>query len=263
VTHGPVRVTLLTDFGTRDGYVAAMRGVIASLAPGVVVEDASHDIAPGDVAAAAWALGRYWRLYPEGTVHVVVVDPGVGGERRALAAACGRLFLVGPDNGVLTHALADSPSARVISVENPAYLLQPVSATFHGRDVFAPAAAHLAAGGTLELLGRAIDDPLLLPMPRAERDGEVIRGAIVHVDRFGNLVTNIPGAWLDMDVEVSVAEMPVGPLRPTYAAAPPGARVAVIGSAETLEIAVRDGSAQAALHVGRGAEVIVRQRRAP
>src|SRR5690606_8452553 len=138
------RITLLTDFGTADGYVAAMKGVIAARAPGVVVDDASHDVPPGDVAAAAWTLSRYWNLYPPGTVHVVVVDPGVGSERRALAAEVdGRLF-VAPDNGVLTWVLAEAGDAAVVAIEAARLFRTPVSATFHGRDVFAPVAAELA-----------------------------------------------------------------------------------------------------------------------
>lgn len=260
MTEGVRRITLLTDFGTTDGYVAAMRGVIASLAPHTVVEDVSHDIAPGDVAAAAWALRNYWRLYPEGTVHVVVVDPGVGSERRALAALSERVYLVGPDNGVLTHALADVPGASIVSITNAAYMLHPVSQTFHGRDVFAPAAAHLATGGALELLGPAVQDPLLLPIPRPERDGGGIRGTIVHIDRFGNLISNVPRRWVEAGFDVCIAGRRLGPVRTTYASAAAGELVAVIGSADLLEIAIGNGSAARALGVGPGAEVtLVRQ----
>src|SRR5690606_33505136 len=172
------RITLLTDFGTADGYVAAMKGVIAARAPGIVIDDASHDIPPGDVAAAAWTLSRYWNLYPPGTVHVVVVDPGVGSERRALAAEVdGRLF-VAPDNGVLTWVLAEAGDAAVVAIEAARLFRTPVSATFHGRDVFAPVAAELArrAGAgpsrfreVLADLGPEVADPVRLPLPRPHR----------------------------------------------------------------------------------------------
>jgi len=262
------RITLLTDFGTVDGYVASMKGVIAARAPGIVIDDASHDIPPGDVAAAAWTLSRYWRLYPEGTVHVVVVDPGVGSERRALAAeADGRLF-VAPDNGVLTRVLAEAGGAAVVSVESADLFRTPVSATFHGRDVFAPVAAELArravAGPAsyreaLAGLGPAVADPVRLPLPQPHRAGDHLAGEVVHVDRFGNLITNVPGEWLAPGARVQVDGGPAAPLVRTYADVAPGALAALVGSAGMLEISVRDGSAAERLGVGRGASVRVEQ----
>ena len=260
------RITLLTDFGTVDGYVAAMKGVIAARAPGVPIDDATHDTPPGDVAAAAWTLSRYWRLYPEGTVHVVVVDPGVGSERRALAAeADGRLF-VAPDNGVLTRVLAEAGDAAVVSVESAALFRTPVSSTFHGRDVFAPVAAELARRAAAGLavyrealadLGPAVADPVRLPLPHPRRAGDYLAGEVVHVDRFGNLITNVPGEWLAPGARARVGGGPPAPLVRTYADVEPGALAALVGSAGMLEISVRDGSAAERLGVGRGAAVRV------
>nr|PZN90793.1 MAG: hypothetical protein DIU52_06120 [bacterium] len=260
------RITLLTDFGTADGYVAAMKGVIAARAPGVVVDDASHDVPPGDVAAAAWTLSRYWNLYPPGTVHVVVVDPGVGSERRALAAEVdGRLF-VAPDNGVLTWVLAEAGDAAVVAIEAARLFRTPVSATFHGRDVFAPVAAELArrAGAgpsrfreVLADLGPEVADPVRLPLPRPHRGPDHIAGEVIHVDRFGNLITNVPGEWLAPGARIRVAGGSAAPLVRTYADVAPGALAALVGSAGMLEVSVRDGSAAERLGVGRGASVRV------
>lgn len=252
------RITLLTDFSTADGYVGAMRGVIASLEPRATVEDVSHEVTPGDVCAAAWALGRYWRLYPEGTVHVVVVDPGVGGARRALAAKCSSRYLVAPDNGVLTLALKEDPSARIVSIDAPSHMRAVVSSTFHGRDVFAPAAAYLAGGGDIDALGSSVTDPVTLPWPKPQRTGSSVKGEVIHVDRFGNLITNIPRAWVEGAEDVVVDGKPIGPVRVTYSDAQPGEPIALICSDEVLEVAVRDGRAADALHVGRGGEVTVR-----
>ncbi len=248
-------VTLLTDFGTADGYAAAMKGVIASICPDAIVTDASHEIPPGDVEAAAWTLWRYWRLFPEGTVHVVVVDPGVGGPRRALAAAARDRFLVAPDNGVLTRVLQESGSWRAVSIQEGRNLRQPVSRTFHGRDVFAPAAAHLAAGVPLEALGPALTDPVRLALPDFAIGPDAVVGAVVHVDRFGNLITNIPESWATGRVQVAGHDL--GRLRGSYSDVAPGELLALVGSAGTLEISVRDDSAAARLGVGRGSEVRV------
>lgn len=252
----PARITLLTDFGTADGYVAAMKGVIASIAPAAVVDDAAHDIPPGDIQAAAWALQCYWRLYPPGTTHVVVVDPGVGSDRRALAARVhGRMF-VAPDNGVLTRVLEDAPAEAIVAVENRAFLRDEISATFHGRDVFAPAAGHLAAGVSVGALGPAVDDPVKWPIPTAARTDTGVRGRVVHVDRFGNLITNIPGEWVRGAAGVSLGgEHDFIPLGRTYSDAAPDRPLALIGSSGLLEISVRDGSAVDRLGLGRGAEV--------
>ena len=245
-------VTLLTDFGTADGYVAELKGVLLSLAPESQLVDASHEVPPHDVESARLALARYWRRYPAGTVHLVVVDPGVGSARRALAVASRDLFLVGPDNGALSPALL-LPGARVVSLPVPPQASQ----TFHGRDVFAPAAARLAAGASLESLGRPCDDPLIRRTPEAHRlpDGGV-RGEVIAVDRFGNLVTNLI-ARREGGVEVAGRHVP---LARTYADAPPGALLALTGSSGLVEIALRDGSAARELGVVRGAPVILRQR---
>jgi S-adenosylmethionine hydrolase len=254
----PRRITLLTDFGTADGYVASMRGVLASLAPRALVDDATHQIGAGDVAAAAWALSRYWRLYPEGAIHVVVVDPGVGSERRALAVESFGRFVLAPDNGVITRVLEDAPSSRVVAIENEASMRHPVSNTFHGRDIFAPAAAYLANGGDFKRLGSGVIDPVRLALEQARREDGVVKGEVIHVDGFGNLITNIPGEWVVGSTEILVEGRPVGPVRAAYSEVPRGDRLALVGSAELLEISIREGSAADALESKRGARVIVR-----
>jgi S-adenosylmethionine hydrolase len=227
------RATLLTDFGTRDGYVAAMKGVIATIAPSAVIDDASHDIPHGDVVTAAFALRRYWRLYPPGTVHVVVVDPGVGTERAALALEAEGRFFVGPDNGVFTYV----PARTAVALPAPASS----APTFHGRDVFAPAAARLLAGAQLRELGEPAHVRIALELPE--------RPQVIAVDRFGNLITNVTEP---ADVELCGR---VIRLARTYGDAPVGGLVALMNSDGLLEIAVRNGSAAETLGVSRGADV--------
>lgn len=259
------RVTLLTDFGTADGYAAAMAGVIAAGAPDAVTEHVTHDIAPGDVLAAALALSRYATIYPEGTVHVAVVDPGVGTARRPIAArVAGRLY-VAPDNGVLTRVIRETSDLEVVEIRSlegyaPA---SGHSATFHGRDVFAPAAARLAAGGPLDQLGPPVDDPVVLALPEPVRDGGRVDGEVIQVDRFGNLITNIPDAWLGgtSRPRIRVEGVEAGPLRRTYGDVESGEIVALIGSLGLLEVSVRDDSAADRLGAGRGARVVCESRR--
>lgn len=250
----PRRVTLLTDFGTADGYVAAMKGVIAAIAPEAVIDDAAHDIPPGDVRAGAWALGAYWRLYPPGTVHIAVVDPGVGGDRRPLALEVEERIIIAPDNGLVTEVLFGSEVTHAVEIRNLPLLHGDISATFHGRDVFAPAAALIMTGLPLPEVGPPVTDPVLLPATQPIRTGDAIIGSVVHVDRFGSLVTDIPGAAVNngfIEVE-GVATIPV--MR-TYTDVASGTGVALIGSRGFVEVAVRDGSASATLGVGRGASV--------
>lgn len=243
-------VTLLTDFGTADGYVAEMKGVLVTQAPDVSVIDLSHDIAPQQVEAARLAVARYWRRFPPGVVHLVVVDPGVGSAREAIAVMSDGRCLVGPDNGVLSPALLH-PSARVVSLPVP----PSASPTFHGRDVFAPAAAALARGERLESLGPALPSPVIRRTPEAVREPDGgIRGEVIAIDRFGNAITNIAGHH---DGTVHVGERAVV-VRRTYDDVPSGALVALVGSSGLLELAVRDGNAAATLGVRPG--VVVRWR---
>jgi S-adenosylmethionine hydrolase len=254
----PARIVLLTDFGTRDGYPASMRGVIAGIAPHACVDDATHDITPGDVHSAAYVLARYARFQPRGTIHLAVVDPGVGSARRAIAAEIDGQYYVTPDNGLLTRVLRDAASSRVVELDETGYHRAEVSATFHGRDIFAPAAAWLARGVTLDELGHPLDDPVLLDLPQPQYDGAGIEGVVEYVDHFGNLITNIPGRSVAPDARVAIAGREVGPVRRTYADVVPGSLLALIGSDGMLEIAVRNGSAATLLGVDRGAAAIVR-----
>ena len=248
-------ITLLTDFGTADGYVAAMKGAIRTIAPGVLIDDASHDIAPGDVHAAAWTLGAYWDRYPAGTVHLIVVDPGVGSERRAIAVEARGKRFVAPDNGVLTLVLATCASSDITTVEidPPQHV---VSSTFHGRDIFAPAAARLAQGAPLSALGPGSRAPLRLELAAPTRTADAIGGEVIHVDRYGNLITNIPAAWLSPGARVHVNGRRL-PLARTYSDVQRGMPLALIGSRDVLEISVRDGSAAEVLGLGRGDVVAV------
>lgn len=250
------RITLLTDFGTVDGYAAAMKGVIAAIAPDAALDDASHDIPPGDIHAAAWAIARYWRRYPEGTIHLAVIDPGVGGSRRAIAVRAGGRLFVAPDNGLLSRVFLDAPPERIVALENPRYRAESVSNTFHGRDLFAPAAAHLAAGVPLDDLGPVVTDPVRLRIPSFVVTPDGIRGEVVHVDRFGNLVTNIPADWASAGT-VRLGRTELGRARRTYGDVAPGEPLALVGSAGLLEVAVRDGSAAVWLEAGLGTAVEV------
>jgi S-adenosyl-L-methionine hydrolase (adenosine-forming) len=242
-------ITLLTDFGAADGYVAELKGVLLRLAPAAVLVDVAHDFAPGDVPAAAYVLGRAWQAFPAGTVHLAVVDPGVGTARRALAGAAGGHRFLAPDNGLLTRVL-EGHAAELVALDVPAG----ASPTFHGRDVFAPAAARLAADAPLATLGPAVVDPVLLPAARLEHRGGDLLGTVVHVDRFGTLITNLPGSRLAPEALVRIGAYDLT-LRRTFADVARGEPVAFIGSGGTVEIAVRDERADAALGLTRGAEV--------
>jgi S-adenosylmethionine hydrolase len=243
-------VTLLTDFGTADGYVAEMKGVILSRVPAATLVDVSHEVVPQDVEAARLALARYWRRFPPGTVHLAVIDPGVGSARAALVVESDGRFLVGPDNGVLSPALLVG-GARAVTLPIPAG----ASPTFHGRDVFAPAAADLALGATLDALGSPALDLVVrrTPEPRRLADGS-IEGQVITIDRFGNAITNLLGLRAQ-SVEVNGTLLPL--LR-AYADVPVGEAIALVGSTGLIEIAVRNGSGAAAMGLERGSVVVVR-----
>lgn len=250
------RITLLTDFGTRDGYVGAMKGVIASIFPGALVDDIGHDVPAGDVRSAALTLSRYWNRYPAGTTHVIVVDPGVGTERRALAAEADRRFFVAPDNGVLSRVLDACRHARLVQVENPDFMLPEPSATFHGRDVFAPAAAYLARGVHLSRLGAPVTDPVRFDEPDVVDESGALVGQVVSLDRFGNLVTNLPGTCLEEGADVEIEGRTIPVVR-TYGEVPLDAVAALVNSDGRVEVAARESSAAEMLHADVGTPVRV------
>jgi hypothetical protein len=240
-------ITLITDFGTVDGYVGEMKGVILSRIPHATIVDITHDIPPQDVDRARLALARVWRRFPESTVHVVVVDPGVGSSRAALAIKSDGRFLVGPDNGVLSPALL-IPNAVAVDLPTPRI----ASSTFHGRDVFAPAAAALALGESLESLGSPSRSPIVrrTKEPVRRDDGGLV-GEVILIDRFGNAVTNLLGLR-GGTIEVGSMRLP---LHQTYADVPSGSAIALVGSTGFIEIAVRDGNAAERLVLQRGTRV--------
>ena len=243
-------ITLTTDFGTADGYVGEVKGVLLSHSPDAELVDITHEIPPQDVERARLTVARVWRRFPPGTVHLVVVDPGVGSGRAALAVQSEGRFLVGPDNGVLSPALLIA-GARAIELPLPPRS----SATFHGRDVFAPAAAALARGESVDALGRPAASPVLrrTPEPTRRSDG-AIEGEIIVLDRFGNAVTNLIGLR-GGTIELGTRCITV---RHTYSEVAPGEPVAVTGSTGFIEIAVRDGDAASALGIRRGDKVLLR-----
>lgn len=261
----PRVVTLLTDFGHRDGFAGTMKGVILTLAPHVAVVDIAHELPPQDIRAAALVLRGAAPYFPRGTVHVAVVDPGVGTERRAICIVTERALFVGPDNGVLTWAAPPTHRHAAFSVENPQYFLPVVSRTFHGRDVFAPVAAHLAAGLEPAFLGPRLEQITELPWPAVvENDDGSIQGEVIYEDRFGNLVTNLEasilGDFSSTEVWLTIGSSMIPGIVPTYGAVPAGQLAALLNSWGLLEIAVRNGSAARTLGVGVGAPVTVHLR---
>ena len=262
-------ITLLTDFGGSDPFVGVMKGVILGINPEAVIVDLCHGTTAHEPSEAAFLLGTSYRYFPKGTIHVAVVDPGVGGPRRPILAACDGHLFVGPDNGLLGPIAERGGPSSVRAITAARYFLQPVSATFHGRDIFAPVAGHLSLGAEPDRFGHPIEDYVRLTLPRpSQRGARSIKGEILHIDRFGNLVTNIARE----DLELLASGSPITTLRVEiagrtlpivayYAQVAPGAPGAVIGSAECLEIFVHEGDASRLLRAGRGAELVVSSER--
>ena len=256
-------VTLLTDFGTADYFVAAMKAVVLGRAPDARLVDVTHEVPPQDVRAAAFTLLAVYRDFPPGTVHVAVVDPGVGSARRAVVVSAAGQRFVGPDNGIFSYVLDREPDAAVRRLDDPGWFRHPVSSTFHGRDVFAPVAGALAAGAEPERLGSEIRDPVRLEPLAARREADgTVRGAVLHVDRFGNCVTTLTPADLPERagdaLRLVVGGREVRGLRRHYAGAPPGEPFAIAGSAGFLEVSVDGASAAGLLGVRRGDPVELR-----
>ncbi len=246
-------ITLLTDFGTSDSYVAEVKGVLLSGAPGATLVDISHAVPPGGVATAAYLLGRTWRHFPRGTVHLVVVDPGVGTTRRAVAVGREGHCFVAPDNGVLTPVFG--VGAEVWTLAEP----EGASPTFHGRDLFAPAAARLAAGASLAEVGALVlEPPVVLQAPPPQYEGKKVHGEVLHVDRYGNLVTTLTPEFVPSYAVLASEDMEIGPIRRTFADVAKGELLAYWGSSGLLEVAVRDGSAARRLGIGVGGRVTAR-----
>ncbi|HWP24266.1 MAG TPA: SAM-dependent chlorinase/fluorinase [Candidatus Binatia bacterium] len=243
-------ITLTTDFGHQDAFVGIMKGVIAGIDPAAKVIDLTHSIPPQDILAGALTLRHSVPYFPRGTIHVVVVDPGVGGKRRPILVESGGNYFIGPDNGVLSLAVSRESEHRFTLLSNPAYHLRPASATFHGRDIFAPTAAYLSRGVPPESFGERIDNIVQIEIPKVERQGRRLLGRIIYIDRFGNLFTNVERRDLtgvaEGQIEIRIGERAgriVG-LQPNYAAVPPGHLAALWNSWDLLEIASNLDSAQ-------------------
>jgi S-adenosyl-L-methionine hydrolase (adenosine-forming) len=242
-------VTLTTDFGLKDGNVGVMKGVIWGIAPQVRIADLSHQITPQNVPEAALVVLRAAPYFPEGSVHVIVVDPGVGTDRRPIAAQLGTQYYVAPDNGVLTMLLeraeGSNETVEVVHLDKPQYWLKEISHVFHGRDIFAPSGGHLAAGVLLGDLGTPIRDPVRLRLPRPQRSASGWSGEVIHIDHFGNISTNIrienmgeaPGATIHL------CGMEIHGMVRTFGERPPNTLVALYGSTGNLIVSEVNGSA--------------------
>jgi len=251
-------ITLTTDFGTADGFVGAMKGVILSLAPHVTLVDITHDIPPHDIGAGTFALETAIPHFPPDAIHVAVVDPGVGSERAAILAVTAHGRYVAPDNGVLTGVVSDPDAALIYTLDRPEFWRPDVSATFHGRDVFAPVAAHLANGVRPDQLGTLTARMARLSWPQPERRGNEIHGEVIHVDRFGNLITNIRLEDLGKetkDVRFRIRDYEIAGIAPYYAAG--DGMMAVVNSGGRIELALPSGHAARTLHIDVGEEIRV------
>ena len=250
-------IVLLTDFGHKDNFVGVMKGVILSINPEASIVDLCHEVSPGNIREAAFLLKHSVSYFPKGTIFVVVVDPGVGTERRAIALSAHQHLFVGPDNGLFTP-LFDSAES-IVELNRTELFLPEVSTTFHARDIFAPVAAGLAKGLELAEVGDPINDPVRLSLPEPVEEEGIIKGCVVEVDLFGNLITNIREATVRRSfkaplegLELRVKRRKVKGIANTYAERPAGELVALIGSSAYLEVAVNQGSAAEMLGCERG-----------
>jgi len=261
----PDVIALLTDFGLKDHYVGVMKGVILGVNRNARIIDISHDIPTQGILDAYFLLSNTYSYFPEGTIFVAVVDPGVGTDRSIIAVQTGKHTFLAPDNGLLGFLEKDDAIRRIVQIKNRKYFLEPLSNTFHGRDIFAPVAGHLSLGTDLSLLGPEIGrmEKIAAPAPKVTREG-VIVGEIVSVDHFGNLVTNIPGSrFAGSDtVEVRFGKHVIGRLATSYAEGKKGQILALVGSTGNLEISVNQGNARkkTGAKVGDGVRVVHRDK---
>jgi S-adenosylmethionine hydrolase len=260
-------VTLLTDFGQRDPFVGIMKGVILRLSPEATIVDLCHEVPPYQILSGSFLLESAVRYFPGGSIHVAVVDPGVGGARRPILAHIGDQFFVAPDNGLLSYPMTKGIVKEIRVITAREYLLEPIGATFHGRDVFAPVAGHLARGVPLDRFGLPIADPVRLQIPRAYHDTSgALVGEVVWIDRFGNCVTSITQDDLlsfetttAQAVRVHLLGKPLGRVMTFFAEAEPGGRGAVIGSTGHLELFVDQGNLAQEWGVRLGVEVTLKR----
>jgi S-adenosylmethionine hydrolase len=255
-------ITLTTDFGTSDHLVGAMKGVILNINPAARIVDMNHSVVPYDILDGALSLANAYKYFPSRTIHVIIVDPGVGTERRPLLVSGEKQFFVAPDNGVLSMIYEREP-CTVRHITSRHYFLDPISPTFHGRDIFAPTAAWLSKTLQTEAFGEVITDFVRFSMPKAKPDGQSVRGVVLRVDAFGNLMTNLTaenlpsGAIAGGAIKLTLNGKPVGRFADTFASGAPGEPIAVLGSSGYVEVAVNRGSAARTLGVNRGAEVLL------
>ena len=255
-------ISLTTDFGIKDGNVGVMKGVIWSIAPSVQISDLSHIIQPQNIHEGALILARSVPYFPENTIHLAVVDPGVGTSRRPMAARIGSQYYVGPDNGLITLLLEKAQAAgwltEFVDLNNPQYWLPEVSFVFHGRDIFSPVAAHLSIGVDLKSLGTPFDTPVRLEFPKPKKTERGWRGEVIHIDHFGNVSSNIRAEQLEealkekSKITVRVGEVEIKGLVNTFGERPAGELIALMGSTGNLIVSVVNGSTARRLNIQIG-----------
>lgn len=256
----PTIITLTTDFGLSDPFVGIMKGVILTIAPEAQIVDITHEVRSYDILEAAFIIESSYRYFPAGTIHVIVVDPGVGSARRPMATAAKDHIFVAPDNGVLSSILSDDPSASVPSaywINNQSLFLRAVSKTFHGRDIFAPVAAHLALGTPVDSVGPRIVDFVKKALPKPRLQGDRLVGTAMRIDKFGNIITNLKRSHLAKNFVIRVAGLSITRFCGNFSEAEPGEFFALEGSTGYIELALNQGSAANRLNVGLGAEIEV------
>src|SRR5881409_1581170 len=249
-------ITLTTDFGLADPFVAIMKGVILGIAPDAQLVDITHDVGAYNVLEAAFVIDSTYRYFPEGTVHLIVVDPGVGSARRPIAAVANGHIFVAPDNGVISCVLQTGRTApSVYWINNASLFLKPVSQTFHGRDIFAPIAAHLARGTPIESVGPRIVDFVKKALPTPRPQGDRLVGTVLRVDKFGNIVTNLRRNHLSRGFSIRLRGLSITRLCSSFSEAEPGEFFAIEGSTGYIELALNQGSAADRLNVAIGSEI--------
>lgn len=255
-------ITLTTDFGTSDSLVGSMKGVILSIQPDAEIIDITHKVMPYDLLDGALAIGTAYKFFPPRTVHVVVVDPGVGTERRPLLVTAGQHYFVAPDNGVLSMVYQNEESLTVRHITAEHYFLQPVSSTFHGRDIFSPVAAWLSKNGQSNSFGEEITDFVRFNLPKPKAAGNGVKGVVLRADNFGNLLTNfreedLPQVLAGSNFKMRVGTAEISRLAQTFGNGAPNEPILILGSSGFFEVAVNRGSAAKAVGANRGAEVSV------